>query len=92
MLVFSACPSAPLATPTGYTEASAAPVSLLKTSLLLLAVIPAQVSALFTSGLASWPSAVKMSVRVTMPTSFAEASTMGMRCTCVHVSSVKDLG
>jgi len=33
-------------------------------------------------GLASWPSAVKMSVRVTMPISLAWLSTIGMRCTC----------
>ena len=47
-----------------------------------IAVQLPHLSALLTSGLASWPRAVKMSVRVTMPTSFAWASTMGMRCTC----------
>lgn len=47
----------------------------------------AQVNADLTSGLASFPSAVKMSVRVTMPMSLASGSTMGMRCTCARTTS-----
>ena len=51
----------------------------------------AQFTADLTSGLASLPRAVKMSVRVTMPMSLASGSTMGMRCTCAAPSNKSHL-